>query len=86
VPHKFQVGEKVELIPTITEQSGTGPYEVVGRLPDVSGDLGYRIKSPAECHERAVPENRLRRIGQGTTVSDRTPDSPGLSNIQHRAD
>ncbi len=60
--HKFQIGEQVELIPTVTQPFvAIGPYEVVSQLPDVSGELGYRIKSAAEPHERAVPESRLRR-------------------------
>ena len=41
----------------------SGPYEVVRLLPEIEGELGYYVKSPAEPHKRAVPENRLRPLG-----------------------
>jgi hypothetical protein len=67
--HKFRVGEQVELISTSMQPfAAVGPYEVVSQLPDISGELGYRIKSASEPHERAVPESRIRRLGSETLL------------------
>jgi len=60
MPHKFRVGQQVELVWKAAEAfPPSGPYEEV---PNVEGELGYRIKSAAEPHERAVPESRLRPL------------------------
>jgi hypothetical protein len=64
VPHKFRVGQQVELVRKAAEAfPPSGPYEVVRQVPNVEGELGYHVKSPAEPHERAVPESRLRPLG-----------------------
>ena len=60
--HKFWIGEKVELVPSIYERfAATGIYEVVRQLPTSNGELGYRIKSVREPYERVVRESQLRR-------------------------
>jgi hypothetical protein len=64
MPHKFRVGQQVELVRKAAEAfPPSGPYEVVRQVPNVEGELGYRIKSAAEPHERAVPESRLKPLG-----------------------
>jgi hypothetical protein len=61
--HKFRVGQKVELVPTLPERYTIfGDYEVVRRLPDSHGEFYYRVKSSQEPHERVVKESLLRSI------------------------
>jgi hypothetical protein len=60
--HKFRIGERVELIPSLSERfAATGMYEVVRQLPTTDGEFGYRIKSIQEPYERVVKESQLRR-------------------------
>jgi hypothetical protein len=60
--HKFRIGEKVELVPSIYERfAATRTYQVVRQLPTSNGELGYRIKSAREPHERIVRKSQLRR-------------------------
>ncbi len=61
--HKFRVGQKVELIPTLLERyMNPGDNEVVRQLPDGHGEFYYRVKSSQEPHERVVKESLLRSI------------------------
>jgi len=53
---KFRIGEQVELVPSLSARfAATGIYEVVRQ------QLGCRIKSAREPHERVVRESQLRR-------------------------
>jgi hypothetical protein len=59
--HKFRVGQKVELVPTLLERHLIpGDYAVVRQLPDSDGEFYYRVKSSQEPHERVVKESLLR--------------------------
>jgi hypothetical protein len=61
--HKFRIGDKVELVPSIYERfAASGIYEVIRQLPTSNGELGYRIKSVKEPYERVVRESQLRRF------------------------
>src|SRR5437868_6446910 len=41
--HKFRIGERVELIPSLSERfAATGMYEVARQLPTTGGEFGYR--------------------------------------------
>ena len=52
----FRIGEQAELVPSLSERfAATGIYEVVRQ------QLGCRIKSAREPHERLVRESQLRR-------------------------
>ena len=57
--HKFQVGQAVDLIPSIVRRAAKGTYEIVRLIPDNDDDPQYRVKSAAEPHERVVPESQL---------------------------
>jgi hypothetical protein len=57
--HKFQVGQSVDLIPSIVRRAAKGTYEIIRLIPDNDDDPQYRVKSPAEPHERVVPESQL---------------------------
>jgi hypothetical protein len=62
VNHKFNVGQLVELEPRILRPCAPGPYEIRHLIPlseREPGDPSYRIKSPAEKHERVVAESDL---------------------------
>ena len=61
MPHRFAIGDNVQFHPaagrTIDPASGT--YVVTKRLPGPRGKFHYRIKHPAESHERIVWESEL---------------------------
>ena len=48
--HKFQVGESVTLIPSISRNVAGGIYQVVRQLPHNGRDFEYQIKSANEQH------------------------------------
>jgi hypothetical protein len=60
MPHKFQVGQTVQLLEgqrySTTSRVG---YKVVRQLPDNGGERSYRIKSAQETFERVVIESQL---------------------------
>ena len=53
--HKYAVGQSVNYQTPRRYSAAGGTYKIVGLLPE----RVYRIRSPAESHERAVPENNL---------------------------
>ncbi len=60
--HKFNIGQVVELMPTVLRAAALGPYEIRHLIPASDRDPGdpyYRIKSTAEKHERVAPESQL---------------------------
>jgi hypothetical protein len=60
--HKFRVGQKVMLAPTVMQRNAaSGPYVVVRQLPERAGEFEYRIKAASEAHERVARESELRR-------------------------
>jgi len=62
VAHKFNIGQFVELEPTVLRSSAQGPYEIRHLVPASDrypGDPCYRIKSIVEKHERVAPESEL---------------------------
>jgi hypothetical protein len=60
--HKFRVGQKVQLVPTLFERyAPAGDYVVVLQLPDAYGEFYYRIRSPNEPHDGIVKESQLRK-------------------------
>jgi hypothetical protein len=62
LPHKFNIGQLVELEPKVLRSSAPGPYEIRHLVPASDRDPSdpcYRIKSIAEKHERVVPESEL---------------------------
>jgi hypothetical protein len=65
-PHKFRVGQEVQLVATLLERyAPTADYQIVRQLPDAYGELYYRIMSPDEPHERVVKESQLRKSLDG---------------------
>jgi hypothetical protein len=62
MPHKFMVGQTVDLTPTILRQAATGEYEIRKLLPAPDSDTEnpcYQIKSIGENHERVVRESEI---------------------------
>jgi hypothetical protein len=62
MPHKFVVGQTVDLTPTILRQAAAGEYEIRKLLPATDGDADnpcYQIKSVGENHERVVRESEI---------------------------
>ena len=57
--HKFQVGETVTLIPSISRNVAGGMYQVVRQLPHNGLDFEYHIKSATEQHQRLARESEL---------------------------
>jgi hypothetical protein len=62
MPHKFQVGQTVQLVEgrRYVTTSAIG-YKVVRQLPESDGQRVYRIKAAHETFERVVPESQLIR-------------------------
>jgi hypothetical protein len=62
MPHKFVVGQIVDLTPSTLRQAAAGEYEIRKLMPVPDGDadnLCYRIKSIDENHERVVRESEI---------------------------
>jgi len=60
--HKFRVGQRVALAPTILNRAGSGgAYVITKRLPERDGEPEYRIKRDSELHERVARESELVR-------------------------
>ena len=57
--HKFQVGQTVDLISSISRFAANGHYEIVSLRPSDGDVPQYRIRSSREPHERVVSENDL---------------------------
>jgi hypothetical protein len=64
-PHKFKVGQTVELVATSFRSAESGHYEIVGLRPveDADSNPLYRVKSKGEAHERVVAESDLIPVG-----------------------
>jgi len=62
MPHKFQVGQTVQLMEgrRYLRTSAIG-YKVVRQLPESGGECSYRIKSAHESFERVVIESQIIR-------------------------
>lgn len=63
MPHKFVVGQIVDLMHRPLRAAAAGEYEIRHLMPAASDgnseDFSYRIKSAAEKHERVVNESEL---------------------------
>ena len=60
-PHRFSVGQKVELVRNrLDGHVPPGLYTVVRQLPGPDHDREYRVKHQQDGHERVVLESRLR--------------------------
>jgi len=57
--HKFQIGESVTLIPSISRNVSAGIYQVTKQLPHNGRDFEYHIKSANERHQRVARESEL---------------------------
>jgi len=60
--HKFKVAQAVEFQPTDGVFAPRGMYLVTACLPERNGEFEYRIKHPAEEHQRIGRESELRGI------------------------
>ena len=62
MPHKFVVGQIVDLTPSTLRQAAIGKYEIRKLMPVPDGgadNLCYRVKSIDENHERVVRESEI---------------------------
>ena len=62
MPHRFQVGQTVQLVEgrRYLTTSAIG-YKVIRQLPESGGERAYRIKGAHESFERVVIESQLIR-------------------------
>ena len=62
MPHKFRVGDNVQVIAGLLGRGdGGGVYQVVRLLPSDGDEQQYRIKSATEPHERVAKQSQLER-------------------------
>jgi hypothetical protein len=62
MPHKFAVGESVQFRPAVLPiDMARGLSIVTMLLPEIDGELAYRIRNPNEPHERIAKEGELYR-------------------------
>jgi hypothetical protein len=66
--HKFKVGQRVELIPSVSRLAANGHYQVISVRPSEGEIPHYRIKSIRELHERVVAEDELTLLDKSDTV------------------
>ncbi|MGO9983295.1 MAG: hypothetical protein ACLPIX_03665 [Rhodomicrobium sp.] len=62
--HKFAIGQKVHLAPSVSRSALAGTYEVLCVMPagDYQSEQRYRIKNVMERHERVATESDLLEI------------------------
>jgi hypothetical protein len=60
MPHKFKIGQAVAYRASRVNYAPGGTYLVTAPLPERDGEFEYRIRSPAEPHERTARESELR--------------------------
>jgi hypothetical protein len=59
---KFRSGQTVLLNRNVSSKwAAGGEYKVIRLLPEIDGELRYRIKSVREPHERVVREDDLQK-------------------------
>jgi hypothetical protein len=63
--HKFLLGQAVSYRVPHGIDAVHGAYIVTAKLPERDGQLEYRIRSPAEQHERVVTESELTAVSEG---------------------
>jgi hypothetical protein len=62
MPDKFAVGESVQFRPAVLPiDIARGLSIVTMLLPEIDGELAYRIRNPNEPHERIAKESELYR-------------------------
>jgi hypothetical protein len=60
MPHKFKVGQTVQLMEGRRHVTSSAiGYKVVRQIPESAGERSYRIKSADEAFERVVNESQL---------------------------
>lgn len=60
-PHKFAVGQAVELVPGRFDGNvPRGVYTILRLLPNDAPDREYRVRNAADGHERVLRESQLR--------------------------
>ena len=64
IPHKFKIGQAVDLIPSVSRLAANGHYQIISLRPSEGEIPQYRIKSMRELHERVVAENELTLLRQ----------------------
>lgn len=58
--HRFKLGSSVYLIGNrMLGDAVSGPYEILGLLPERDGNFQYRIKSNLERHQRVAQEKDI---------------------------
>ena len=58
--HKYQLGQTVELIPSIANRTAQpGTYTIARLMPPEGRDPQYRVRHTQDGHERAVGESEL---------------------------
>jgi hypothetical protein len=63
MPHKFKVGQTVQLLEGRHDVTTSAiAYKVVRQLPEGDGERSYRIKSAHETFERVVNESQLVKV------------------------
>lgn len=58
-PHRFKVGQNVNVSSRVNQTTPMGKYQVVRLLPPDSADNQYRLKSAMDGRERVVWESEL---------------------------
>ena len=58
-PHKFKLGQAVELVNDEVRLNRLGRFEVVRVMPTEHGQRQYRIRSLVDGHERVAMEAEL---------------------------
>ncbi len=58
-PHKFKLGQAVELVGTNIRLKPLGRFEIVRLMPTEQGVRQYRIRSLTDGHERMALEAEL---------------------------
>ena len=67
--HKYKIGQSVHYTSNVLHRFGAvGDFRIVRLLPPEGDELQYRIKSPAEAHERVVKESQLDTEGLGPSA------------------
>ena len=70
MPHKFQIGQRVDYHPPRGLYAPRGPYLIAAQLPKREGEFEYHIRHPNGMHERIASESQLSMAEGATATSE----------------
>src|SRR6185312_8963585 len=81
IPHKFKIGQAVDLIPSVSRLAANGRYQIVSLRPSEGEIPHFRENARGDHDEIFRLRSRLQKRGTKFPPSSR---QPALSSLKHR--